>query len=190
LHITVGVALARPVISARRPQLQSRHRSRARPLRVYFVLTMRLFMIYYLHDCKERGTDMSEVTLTYEEILADPANTGCLCLDESEGAPFCPLRGKCKECIAHHRYYAGSPHCLRAFTLKPSTPPTPETRRTHDEILGDPANLICKCSAETCGDPDCSLKGNCRDCIAIHRYFKGLPACIRASAGVTESVVP
>ena len=51
--------------------------------------------------------------ITNEEILADPKNLTCKCIEDSEGAPFCAYRGKCKECVAIHRYYDGFPHCLR-----------------------------------------------------------------------------
>ena len=56
--------------------------------------------------------------ITNEEILADPANLRCKCLDESEGKPFCALRGSCKECVAVHRYYEGFPNCLREFAFE------------------------------------------------------------------------
>ncbi|MCL2227066.1 MAG: hypothetical protein FWB97_05500 [Oscillospiraceae bacterium] len=51
--------------------------------------------------------------IPYEEILADPENMKCQCLAGIDGAPSCDYKGKCKECVAIHKYYGGVPHCLR-----------------------------------------------------------------------------
>lgn len=120
--------------------------------------------------------------ISYEEILADPQNMRCKCLDESEGKPPCELRGDCKKCIAHHRYYKGFPNCLREFTEARSAPPTPEERRTHEQIFADPENLKCRCQAGEGDNPACKYKGSCKECIAIHRYYKGFPSCVREYA--------
>jgi len=121
---------------------------------------------------------MAETSLTFEEILADPENLRCKCLDESEGKPPCALRGLCKECIANHRYYKGVPNCLREFTTVQGTPPTPEERRTHEQIFADPENMKCTCTSGIGDNPACKYKESCKECIAIHRYYKGFPACV------------
>jgi len=47
------------------------------------------------------------------------------------------------------------------------------------EILATPDNLIC-----TCPDTDCEWHGNCRDCVALHRYYATvgdyrIPNCLK-----------
>jgi len=119
--------------------------------------------------------------ISFEEILADPQNMRCKCADEAEGKPPCELRGKCKECIAAHRFLQGLPNCLRPNAEDYPTPPL-EGRKTHAEIFADPENLRCKCEPELEGKQDCEFRTKCRECIAIHRFFKGLPACVRTYA--------
>ena len=40
------------------------------------------------------------------------------------------------------------------------------------EILAVPKNLVC-----TCPDIECKWHGNCRDCIALHRYYAAVGDC-------------
>lgn len=57
-----------------------------------------------------------------------------------------------------------------------------ETRR----IPSDPANLEC-----TCPRIQCKYHGQCRECVALHKYYKGTPACIEIAKddgkGVADS---
>ena len=41
------------------------------------------------------------------------------------------------------------------------------------EILADRNNLAC-----ICPDTDCEWHGNCKDCIALHRYHATIPNCL------------
>ncbi|MCL2620349.1 MAG: DUF6485 family protein [Defluviitaleaceae bacterium] len=41
------------------------------------------------------------------------------------------------------------------------------------EILADNNNLICICL-----DTDCEWHGNCKHCIALHRYHATIPSCL------------
>ena len=43
---------------------------------------------------------------------------------------------------------------------------------TPAEILAHPKNTICSCSQN-----DCTWHGNCRDCVALHRYHSTIPEC-------------
>jgi hypothetical protein len=49
-----------------------------------------------------------------------------------------------------------------------------ETKR----ILSDPANLEC-----TCPRVQCQYHGQCRECVALHRYYKSTPACLEIAKG-------
>jgi len=47
------------------------------------------------------------------------------------------------------------------------------------EILAIPSNLAC-----TCPDTQCKWHGNCRDCVALHRYYATvgdymIPNCLK-----------
>ena len=44
---------------------------------------------------------------TIENILSDEAYMACPCYVED-----CPFRGKCRECVALHRYCGKLPTCL------------------------------------------------------------------------------
>ena len=41
------------------------------------------------------------------------------------------------------------------------------------EILANKDNFICICS-----QTDCEWHGNCKDCIALHRYHATIPDCL------------
>ena len=41
------------------------------------------------------------------------------------------------------------------------------------EILSNPENLKCNCP-----DVDCEWHGNCKDCVALHRYHATIPNCL------------
>jgi len=41
------------------------------------------------------------------------------------------------------------------------------------EILADERNITC-----ICPDTDCQWHGNCKDCIALHRYHATIPSCL------------
>lgn len=47
------------------------------------------------------------------EWLADPDNIRCRCESET-----CQYHGKCKECVALHRYKKGFPSCFPTFPVK------------------------------------------------------------------------
>jgi len=42
-----------------------------------------------------------------------------------------------------------------------------------NEILADKNNLIC-----ICPEDDCEWHGNCKDCMALHRYHVTIPNCL------------
>ena len=42
-----------------------------------------------------------------------------------------------------------------------------------NEILADKDNLMC-----ICPQTDCEWHGNCKDCIALHRYHATIPECL------------
>ena len=44
---------------------------------------------------------------------------------------------------------------------------------TIEKILQNPEYTTCTCSA-----PDCEYHGKCKECVALHRYAKMLPACL------------
>ena len=117
--------------------------------------------------------------IPYEEILSNPDNMRCMCLDESEGKPFCGYRGKCKECVSIHRFYHGLTHCLRDLADK--YPPPPADRLTNEQILENPENVICRFEADSEfeGDPIYPYLGQCKECIAINRYNRTLPLCVK-----------
>ena len=48
-----------------------------------------------------------------------------------------------------------------------------ETKLRPHEILADKSNVVC-----ICPDTDCTWHGNCRDCIALHRYHATIPSCL------------
>ena len=41
------------------------------------------------------------------------------------------------------------------------------------EILANPENLKC-----TCPELDCEWRNNCKDCVALHRYYESVPSCL------------
>jgi hypothetical protein len=41
------------------------------------------------------------------------------------------------------------------------------------EILADRNNLTCICK-----NTDCEWHGNCKDCVALHRYHATIPNCL------------
>jgi hypothetical protein len=41
-------------------------------------------------------------------------------------------------------------------------------------IVADPANLVC-----TCAVTGCAYHGDCKRCVALHRYYRGYPGCTR-----------
>ena len=56
------------------------------------------------------------------------------------------------------------------------------------EILADESNMIC-----TCPDTDCEWHGNCKDCVALHRYHATVPDCLEialANADVPAAKKP
>lgn len=44
------------------------------------------------------------------------------------------------------------------------------------EVLADKKNLIC-----TCPDVECEWHGNCKDCVALHRYMNTVPNCLEVN---------
>ena len=42
-----------------------------------------------------------------------------------------------------------------------------------NEILADKDNLTC-----ICPEADCEWHGNCKDCMALHRYHATIPNCL------------
>jgi len=56
------------------------------------------------------------------------------------------------------------------------------------EILAIPKNLSCTCSVT-----DCEWHGNCRDCVALHRYYATvgdymIPNCLKRNNEERNSV--
>lgn len=50
-----------------------------------------------------------------------------------------------------------------------------------DKISKNPKNRACRCK-----NADCWYHGNCVKCIALHRYYKGVPACVRHVINTVE----
>ena len=118
-------------------------------------------------------------TITPEEILADPRNLECLCNhDGSEGGmPLCSHRTICSECVIVHRVEGGIPTCIRLYTDYEFPLPDMKVRFANEEAwLTDPENKKCTCTGENDGQP-CAYRGKCKECVAIHRYHRGIPAC-------------
>lgn len=44
---------------------------------------------------------------------------------------------------------------------------------TPQEILENPDNVVCTCQE------NCEFHGKCKECIALHRYYKHIPDCIQ-----------
>ncbi|MDR0818919.1 MAG: hypothetical protein LBN43_05030 [Oscillospiraceae bacterium] len=55
-------------------------------------------------------TATAEDLKLWAAIVADPKNLECTCT-----VTVCEYHGKCKQCLAVHRYYEGFPGCLRGF---------------------------------------------------------------------------
>ena len=116
-----------------------------------------------------------EKDLTNEEILADPKNLECLCNhDGAEGGmPLCSHRTICNECVIVHRVEGGIPTCIRLYTDHQFPLPDMKERFANEEAwLADPENKKCRCPSA-----ECPYKGKCKECVALHRYHRGIPAC-------------
>ena len=48
-----------------------------------------------------------------------------------------------------------------------------EKKLSPREILANPNNIEC-----ICPQTDCEWHGNCKDCIALHRYHATIPDCL------------
>ena len=49
-----------------------------------------------------------------------------------------------------------------------------ENKLKPNEILKNADNLTC-----TCPEKSCEWHGNCRDCVALHRYHATVPECLK-----------
>ena len=49
----------------------------------------------------------------------------------------------------------------------------PEIKLRPHEILADKNNVVC-----ICPDTNCEWHGNCKDCVALHRYHATIPSCL------------
>lgn len=52
-----------------------------------------------------------------------------------------------------------------------------------DKIAKNPKNRACRCK-----NTDCWYHGNCVKCIALHRHYEGVPACVRYIIDDVEAV--
>ncbi len=52
-----------------------------------------------------------------------------------------------------------------------------------DRISKDPKNRACRCK-----NADCWYHGNCVKCVALHRHYGGVPACVRYIVDDVEKV--
>ena len=58
-----------------------------------------------------------------------------------------------------------------------ATAPRVATKEDLEEwarIVADPENLKCSCYVTMC-----EYHGNCLKCVALHKYYKGFPGCLR-----------
>ena len=116
--------------------------------------------------------------LTFEEILADPENLGCKCQHDGTSYPSCQYRFKCAQCIIIHKSEGGLPTCIREFASNEQALPDMKTRAENEAAwLSDPKYETCVCTVEIDGKP-CELRGKCKECIAVHRYYKNFPVCV------------
>ena len=60
-----------------------------------------------------------------------------------------------------------------------------DLRDKWNAVASDPENLNC-----TCPRTFCRNNHNCRNCIALHRYFDGLPDCLRRLEREMQADVP
>jgi len=128
--------------------------------------------------------------LTFEEILADPENLVCPCHHDGKHGdiPACEHRTICHECVIVHRMQDIPPVCQGQFANYEFTLPDMKVRYGPDgqeKWLADPENKKCICTYEFDGVP-CAYRGKCKECIAIHRYFKGFSACVPDFPGKGE----
>jgi len=119
---------------------------------------------------------------TFEEILADPVNLECLCVHDGRypKIPICEQRTICPDCVIVHRMEGTPPSCFAGFTDLNVLPP-PEMGLRYGENgkvkwLADPEIRKCVCRQEFDGKP-CAYRGKCKECLAIHRFFKSYAAC-------------
>ena len=117
--------------------------------------------------------------LTFAEILSNPENMKCLCEHDGTSYPNCQYRTKCRECIIIHKSERGLPTCIRSLAAGEQALPDMKVRAENEAAwLADPKYETCVCTNERDGVP-CELRGKCRECIAVHRYNKSFPACVR-----------
>ena len=119
--------------------------------------------------------------LTFAEILADPENLVCKCQHDGSSYPVCQYRTKCRECIIIHKSEKGVPTCIRDYSENNELPDMAKRAAAEEAILSDPENFKCVCTVESDGKP-CEFRGRCKECIAIHRYYRSFPACVRDHA--------
>ena len=60
-----------------------------------------------------------------------------------------------------------------------------ELQKTWDAILADPANLSCSCPRKGCPN-----NRNCKNCVALHRYYDGFPDCLRPIDDALQAELP
>jgi len=128
--------------------------------------------------------------LTFEEILADPENLVCHCGHDGSNPriPACEHRTICSECVIVHRMHNCPPNCFDKFTEHKFPLPDMKVRygpEGQEKWLADPENWKCVCTHEFDGKP-CAYRGKCKECLAIHRYFRGFSACVPDFPGKGE----
>ena len=52
-----------------------------------------------------------------------------------------------------------------------------------NEILAKKEALICNCP-----ETDCNWHGNCKDCMALHRYHATIPNCLEIEIGNQKGI--
>lgn len=58
-------------------------------------------------------------------------------------------------------------------------------RREWDAIVSDPNELYCTCTRSSCRN-----NHNCKFCIGLHRYYDGLPDCLRGQLDQLQEELP
>ncbi|MGD9158362.1 MAG: hypothetical protein PVG39_08160 [Desulfobacteraceae bacterium] len=60
-----------------------------------------------------------------------------------------------------------------------------KVREEWDAVVSDPGNLSCACPNTSCAN-----NRKCKKCIALHRYYDGVPECLRPLVDKVQASVP
>ena len=58
-------------------------------------------------------------------------------------------------------------------------------REEWNRVVSDPANIYCTCPRTACRN-----NRNCKNCVALHRYYDGVPDCLRPLIDEMQAGVP